>query len=256
MRFLAVHGQPTRANQHLALGLERFAGDARDARREQVFGRRVEHRQEALDDQVVELRFELVQAPRPLQRRDDGKVIRDLAVVENSLVRLDPLALEDVARKRAVGVAFAQRLDGALDGGQIVLRQRTRVGTRVRQDLVLFVERLRQRKGGARRKTKASIGVALQAREVVEQWRDLGRRLRLLGDRAGLAGALAGDGARFGFVPEPFRARVGVILRLAKLFIEPTARVLAGCDSKRAQYFPVIARLKGADPFLALDQDC
>jgi hypothetical protein len=35
--------------------------DLRDARRDQVFGRRIEHREEALDDHVVELGLDLGQ---------------------------------------------------------------------------------------------------------------------------------------------------------------------------------------------------
>jgi hypothetical protein len=63
-RLLAVHGEPARRHQHLALGLEGFLLDARDARGDVVFGRRIEDGEEALGDQVVDLLFRLGQALR------------------------------------------------------------------------------------------------------------------------------------------------------------------------------------------------
>ena len=58
-RFLAVHGEPARVDQHLAFRLERLALDPRDARGDEILGRGIEHREEALDDHVVELLLEL-----------------------------------------------------------------------------------------------------------------------------------------------------------------------------------------------------
>ena len=68
--FLAVDGEPARLDQHLALGLERLALDARDPRGHQELRGRIEHREEALDDEIVELRLELVQVLRPHERRE------------------------------------------------------------------------------------------------------------------------------------------------------------------------------------------
>jgi hypothetical protein len=59
-----------------------------------VLGRRVEHRQEALDHQFVELGLDLAQGLRRLQRRDDGEVVADLGVVEHALGRLDVVLCE------------------------------------------------------------------------------------------------------------------------------------------------------------------
>ena len=88
--LLAIDRQPARVDQHLAFGLERLALDPRDARGHQKLRRRIEHRQEALGDHVVELRFQLVQVLGRERGRDDGEVVRDLGVVEDALVRLDP----------------------------------------------------------------------------------------------------------------------------------------------------------------------
>jgi hypothetical protein len=67
LRLLAVDGQPAGVDQHLAVGLEGVLGAARglhlaDARGDHELGRRVEHRQEALDHHVVELGLDLGQA--------------------------------------------------------------------------------------------------------------------------------------------------------------------------------------------------
>jgi hypothetical protein len=88
LRLLAVDRQPARVDQHLAVGLEVVlgAGGAHlaDARGDEELGRRVEHRDEALDDQVVELGLDLGERLRRLQRGDDGEVVGDLGVVEDA----------------------------------------------------------------------------------------------------------------------------------------------------------------------------
>ncbi len=55
LRLLAVHGEPARRHEHLALGLERLVFDPRDARGDEMLGRRIEHGEEAAHDEVVEL---------------------------------------------------------------------------------------------------------------------------------------------------------------------------------------------------------
>jgi hypothetical protein len=99
-RFLAVHRQPAGVHQYLALGLECFALDPRDARRDLVFGRREEHRQKAARDHVVDLRFRFRQRLRLGAGRDDCEVIRNLCVVEDALVRLHPAMLDDFVGMR------------------------------------------------------------------------------------------------------------------------------------------------------------
>jgi hypothetical protein len=78
---------------------------------------------------------------------------------------------------------------------------------------VLFVQRLRKRQGRAGGKAEATVGLALQAGQVVEQRRDLRRRLGLLGDRPRLAVAAGGDGARFGLVPQALGPPIRIVVR-------------------------------------------
>ena len=87
----------------------------------------------------------------------------------------------------------------------IVLRQRARIGARIGQHLVPLVERLRERQRHARGEAEAAVGLALQAGQVVEQRRELRRRLGLLGGDAGLA--VAGGDDRLGALPRPRGAR-------------------------------------------------
>jgi hypothetical protein len=103
--LLAVHGEPARRHQHLALGLEGFLLDARDARRDVVLGRRIEDGEEAFGDQVVDLLFRFGQALRRCTGGDDGKVIAHLGIVENALVGMHPAVLEDGAGEVGVGRA-------------------------------------------------------------------------------------------------------------------------------------------------------
>jgi len=179
LRLLAVDGQPAGAVQHLAVGLEVVflarGGDLADARGDHELGAGIEHRQEALDDHVVELELDLGQRLRCLQRGDDGKVVRHLGVVEDALDGLDVALFQTLLRVRAQlaqrprQVFVRQHGEGLFHRGQVVLGQRAAVGTRVGQHLVLFVQRLRQAERGLGGKTEARIGLALQRRQVVEQ---------------------------------------------------------------------------------------
>src|SRR5947207_4416323 len=96
--LLAVDLEPARFGHDPALGLERFALDSGDSRRDEILRRREEHREKALDDQIVKLPFRLGQMPRPLHRGDDREVVGNLLVVEYALVRFDPAFLEYLSR--------------------------------------------------------------------------------------------------------------------------------------------------------------
>ena len=82
-----------------------------------------------------------------------------------------------VALAGALAGQYRQRF---LDRGEVIFRQAARVGTRVGQHLVLFVERLRQRQRGLGRETEAAVGFALQAGQIEEQRRQAGFRLGFL----------------------------------------------------------------------------
>ena len=250
LRHLAVDREPAGLDQHLAFGLERLAGDARDAGRDQILGRGKEHGEEAPHDHVVELLLGLVQVLGRGERRDDREVVRHLGVVEDALVGAHPLLLDHAPRERAVGVGFAQHLHRRLHGAQVVLRQGARIGAGIGQHLVLLVERLGERERRARREAEATVGLALQAGQVVEQRRDLRRGLRLLGDLARLAVARRGDRLGAGLVEQPLGTGVGVVvllLPLARRTSDPCTRP-PWRGTCRAPPSSPAARTRGSSP--------
>jgi hypothetical protein len=194
-------------------------------------------------------------------------VVGDLGIVENALARLDPAFFQHLAREWRISrdalapvpaLGFAgQHFHGGFDRRQIVFRQRARIGARVGQHLVLFVQRLRQRQRGAGGETEASVGFALQAGQIEQQRRNLGSGLGFLGGEAGLALAFLAQGLGARRVPQAFGLgfRVLVLRRLRELLVEPAPVVCAGGGGEAGMHFPVVARLELADAVLALDQD-
>ena len=254
---LAIHGQPARIDEHLALGLEGFTLDTGDTGGDAVFGRRVEHRQEAPGDQIVDLGFGLRQALGRGAGGHDRKVVGDLGVVEDALVRLDPALLDDLVGEGRVSVRQAGK--DARHLAHVVFGQRTGVGTRVGQHLVLFVQGLGQLQRGAGREAKAAVGLALKGGEIEQQRRELGGRLGFFLHRAGLAFALGLDGLGAGFFPQAEGGGVlgerRAILGLPETFVEPAAHVGAGLAAEAGFQLPVVGGLEGADLLLALDDD-
>ena len=270
LRFLAVDRQPARVDQHLAVGLEVVAFDLGDAGGDHELGRRVEHRDEALDHQVVKLGLDLGQAPGRLQRGDDGEVVGYLAVVEHPLGGLHITFVQALARvqgqgfQRAGQVFVRDHLEGLPDRGQVVLGQRARIGPRVGQHLVLLVQRLGDGERGLGAEAEAAVGLALQGGQVVEQRAAGVAGLGLLGHRAGLAQHRVADGVGVALVPQPVGPAVGVGRgvragalgrTLPELGVEPLAFVAAGPGLEVGLDFPVIARDMLADLFFALDHD-
>ena len=260
LQLAAIDGQPAGVDHHLALGLERLALDARDARGHEEFRRRIKHREETLRDEVVKFLLRFAQGLRRDRRGDDGEVVRDFRVVENALVRPHPVALENRVGERAV-LRLAQHCQRLLHGAEIILRQRARVGARVGEDLVLLVKRLRQPERVLCGKAEAPIRLALQARQVVEQRRELRGGLAFLGDDAGLAQTLGADGLRARAIPEALGLliaelvlRVLRVLRAREVLIKPASGIWPRLRVERAVDFPVILRHKLFDPLLALDQ--
>ena len=95
-------------------------------------------------------------------RRNDGEVVGNLGVVENALRGFDPIALERFAR--VLILDLAQR---RFDRRDIVLGQIPRIGPRVGNDFVAFVELLRDLQStlGAE---AARVRVPLQTGEIVK----------------------------------------------------------------------------------------
>ncbi|MNQ55759.1 hypothetical protein D3C85_698610 [compost metagenome] len=225
-----------------------------------VFGGREEHGQEALEHQVVQLGLGFAQVMRDLQRGDDGKVIRHLLVVEDAAVRLDPLLADDgvrVARQAAhgVGAALGQRAHGFLHRGDVVLGQVARIGTRVGQRLVAFVQGLGQRQRGLGRKAEPAVGLALQRRQVVQGRRHLGRRLGFFSDVARLVAAGGHHALRGGGRPQARFALFRVTVVFLELRVDPAAFVQAGGGDEGGAHFPVVAGHEAADALFTLGHD-
>src|SRR2546426_3779595 len=255
--FLSVDLEPAGFGHYPALGLEGFALDARDARRDKVLGCGGEHCKKTPYDQIVELRFRLREVPLLLNRGDDREVVGNLLVVEYALVGLDPALLQDLRRMPRVAGGFlsGECIERSLHRAQIVLGQRARVGSRIREDLVPFVQRLGKRERGLRRKAETAVRVALQARQVVEKGRELRGGLRFLGGDARPSQAARADGRGALLLPHPLGPRLSVFFRFLEVFVEPPAGVLALRGGKRGVNFPIVARLETAYPVLALDED-
>ena len=251
--LLAVDGQPTGLDQDLAFGLEAVLLDLADARGHLVLGAGEEHGHEAAHDEVIELLLGLGQAAGRLRGRDDGKVIRHLAVVEDALGRAHIVLVQRLLGKgcQVAHAAAGQHGEGLVRHGHVVLGQGTRVGTRVGQGLVALVQALRQRQRGLGREAELAVGLALQAGQVEQQRAGLGRGLGLLGDLGRLAAHGVGNGLGIALVPDAVGAGFR-ILALLPLRVEPLAQVLAGLRIEGGMHFPVVAAHELADLFLAL----
>src|SRR5205823_3180108 len=113
----------------------------------------------------------------------DARVVDDAA--ERQLLEAEHVACGGrIVRDRE------QRLGGRLQLRDEVAGEEARRGARVRDRLLALVERLRGLERAARREAEASVRVALERGEVVEERRALGLLLAL--DRLDLA-VLAGD---------------------------------------------------------------
>ncbi len=182
-------------------------------------------------------------------------MIADLGVVEDPLVRLDPALVQDLCSELLVIIVLRHRFQRLLDGAQVIFRQVTRVGTRIGQHLVLFVQRLRQAQRVLGGETKARVGFALQAGQVEQRRRHRGGRLRLFAHVAQLAAAGGND--RFGgsFAPQPFSTffRIGFILLVPT--VEPAAFVNTGGADELCAHFPEIARHEFLDLLFTVDHD-
>jgi len=155
---------------------------------------------------------------------DDRVVIRDLAVVEDPLVRLDIAFVERLGRilgKLPVRLGLEDPGDNVV----IVFRQVAAVGPRVGQHLVAFVEGLGDGQGLLGRNAEAGVGLALQRGQVEELGRALRRFLACFLDRRRLAGAGGDNGLGLFFLPDPVGAFVPVIFLPDKMRVDPFALI-------------------------------
>ena len=188
-------------------------------------------------------------------------MIRDLGVVENPPIRLHPAVLDYLLGER--GKLTGRGRDAAnagkrghclFDGSNVVLGQRACIGTRIGKCLVALVERLRERQSPFGRKAEAPVCLTLQAGQVVQQWRGLGRRFGFLRRRA-LLSCAGGRNRHSAFgLPEALWFTLGIFVLLESR-IEPAPGVFPGLGSEAAVNLPVVAWLEGANFLLAFDQD-
>src|SRR5690606_34403722 len=139
--------------------------------------------------------------------------------------RLHPAAGEDLLREASVGAFAFEHPERLAHAGQVVLGKRAGVGTRIGEQLVPFVEGLRDRERGARRVAEARVRLALQAGEVEERRRELRARLRLLGDGARLVAAALDDRLGALALPDALGARVGSGFRALEGRVEPATLI-------------------------------
>ena len=114
-----------------------------DARRHIKLCSGIEHRHEAAHHQVINLELGLGE-PRfhRLQRRNNGKVVADFGIVKNAAIGLDPVLLQNLFRIRLICLRTGKQTQRFLHRTEVVLGQRAGIGTRICQQLVLFIERL------------------------------------------------------------------------------------------------------------------
>src|SRR5262245_7030925 len=102
-------------------------------------------------------------------------MVADLRVVENPLVRLDPIVVKDSPREWIFEFSqcrFYRR--------HVIFRQGARIRSWIGNCLMPLVQSLRDLQSALRGKTEATVRFALQAREIIQLRRDLRARLFLL----------------------------------------------------------------------------
>ena len=161
---------PTRRLQRARTRTERLAVDLGRPVHPRPDGRRIERGEEPAGDEIEQ--FRVVTGQRLFGQRagrHDREVVGHLRVVED-LVIVQSTVRHEVPRKRTeVGVGREVRQD-LVDGLLVVLGQRTRVGTRVRENLVRLVTTLRRIQRAPREPPETPVALALQAGQI-EKWR-------------------------------------------------------------------------------------
>ena len=100
-----VNRQPARVLHNLAFGLKRVLLDAGESRGDLKLRRREKNTDETPDDHVVNFLLRLIETVGRRARRNDGKMVGDLCVIEDALGRLYPIVFQRVARVRVVDLA-------------------------------------------------------------------------------------------------------------------------------------------------------
>ncbi len=165
-----VNFEPAGADQHFPFAFEVFARSRGDAGGDQVFRRRIKHRQKPADNQIINLAIVFRQIPGRLNGGNDRKMVGNLGVVENTAVGLDPAVLQDGGCQRAVGPA-AEIGQHLADGGLVIFGQGAGIRAGISQHFVPFIKRLGDLQRAPGGESEAGVGFALQAGQVEEQRR-------------------------------------------------------------------------------------
>lgn len=99
---LAGHFKPAWFNKDLAFGLELMRSDSRDANRHVILSCRKEDCKEATNNQIKYLLLDFIEGLWKLSGRNNGKVIADLGVVKDALVRTNPVLCQNFRGKTSV----------------------------------------------------------------------------------------------------------------------------------------------------------
>ena len=257
----AIDLLPAGLYQHATFGLEGVLHIAIRNPREACgllkLGGGIKHRDEALHDHVVNLLLGVAELGK-ISGRDDGKVVGNFFVVEHALElgELRSVFIATIEHRfgitRGVEIAAGDLSKRLAHIGKVVFGQIARIGTRIGDDLVLLVKRLRD----AQRAFGGEARFALQSSEVVELRRDLRLRFFLFAHAAGLALAARLDRLGNCLIPNSlgFPVRVGV--GFFPLLVDPFAEVVAGLHAEGRVDFEVGARLECLDLGLAGGEDC
>ena len=225
-----VHLKVAGHDEDFAGSQERILIHSRDASGIFEFRWREKDGHESSQDEVEDFLFLLLQARAgQFAGGDDGEVIADFCVVKNSLVRLQPIlrqhlggAVNGFLRKRGAGIGFGERLQMLANCADVILRQTFGIGPRVGQQLVPFIQRLRDAQRVARAEPKLAACLALQRGEVEELRRNLFAWLFVFLHHARLPGATLDNCSRLRLGPEPLRAGLVVVIGFLETFTEPS----------------------------------
>ena len=260
----AVHLEVPRRNQNFSGGQKRILTYARDPAGIFKLSRRIKDRHKTPQHEVVNLLLLLLQ-PRAwnLACGDDRKVIADFGVVENPLIRLHPILIQNLAgrrdyfrRQRGARVGLGKSAQITAHGAEIIFRQTFGIRSRIGQQFVPLIKRLRNGQRVAGTETKPAAGFALQRGEIIQLRRRLLARLFGFLNDSRLAGAPVHHRLRLGLGPNPLGPRLIVAFRLGKIFTEPAPIISACVDFEFRVHLPVIARHKIANGALAFTKDC
>ena len=257
---LAVDGEPTGDGEDFAFGFKFVLGrDGADARGDVEFSRREKRGDEAAGDHVEDLGLHVIEVLGLVRGGDDGEVIGDLRVVEDALVGAKPTGCEHLAGVGAQGAGeIVERL---ATGGNVILRQRARVGAGVGDHLVALVEGLRDLQGAARGETVAVVRLALERGEIVEARCGLTAAFFLFGDGHGrrarplAAYARGEDGFAEGLFPDAIDAIMIVAFGFLKMRALVNAFVATLRNFECGGHAPVVAGLEISDFQLADVED-